>query len=293
MHAATFTIFGEVLFDHFPDGIRVLGGAPFNVAWHLQALGRQPLFISRVGKDTAGDDILATMQGAGMTRSGVQIDTTYPTGNVTVSITDGQPDYRILDQQAYDFIGSKPLPQNPKPGLLYHGSLALRNPVSRQAWLDLRQTWHDRIFLDVNLRAPWWRADEVLSWIADADWLKLNDEELALLLPGKQDIAQKMLLLQQRFQLSGVVVTRGSQGALALNAAAEFFDIVPERNLEIVDTVGAGDAFAAVLLLGIAEDWPMALTLKRAQDFASALVGQRGATIADPAFYRRFIDAWL
>ena len=54
-------IFGEVLFDCFPDGSRVLGGAPFNVAWHLQALGLEPLFLSRVGRDAAGREIRTAM----------------------------------------------------------------------------------------------------------------------------------------------------------------------------------------------------------------------------------------
>ena len=54
-------IFGEVLFDCFEDGSRVLGGAPFNVAWHLQAFGCKPLLISRVGDDPMGKLIRETM----------------------------------------------------------------------------------------------------------------------------------------------------------------------------------------------------------------------------------------
>jgi len=266
--------FGEVLFDNFPDGNRILGGAPFNVAWHLQALGRQSLFISRVGEDEAGRAIFAAMQGACM-----QIDTAHPTGRVAISITEGQLSYRILDRQAYDYIDTAALRLHPRQGLLYHGSLALR------------KSWNGPVFLNVNLRAPWWQADEVLGWIAGADWLKLNDEELDLLLPGEQSIDNKMHLLQQQYRLKGVVVIRGSQGALALDSAGELSSITPSGNIAVVDTVDAGDAFAAVLLLGIAESWPLALTLKRAQDFASALVGQRGATVADPRFYQGFIEA--
>ncbi|WP_026603746.1 PfkB family carbohydrate kinase [Methylomonas sp. 11b] len=292
MQTAFCTIFGEVLFDNFPDGSRILGGAPFNVAWHLQALGRPALFISRVGEDDAGREILAAMQSVGMTRSAMQIDADHPSGSVAISITDGQPSYRILDQQAYDYIDAEAFHHLRKQGLLYHGSLALRNSVSRQACLDLQQTWNGPVFLDVNLRAPWWQTNQVLEWVAGADWLKLNDEELELLLPGEQSISNKMHLLQQTYHLSGVVLTRGSQGAMALDSEGELFDIAPDRNIEILDTVGAGDAFAAVLLVGIAENWPMPMILKRAQDFASALVGQRGATVADPAFYQRFIDAW-
>jgi len=292
MQTAFLTIFGEVLFDNFPDGSRILGGAPFNVAWHLQAFGQQPLFISRIGEDEAGREILAAMQNQGMTRAGLQIDAAHPTGSVAISITDGQPSYRILEHQAYDYIDSKALGDMLRKGVLYHGSLALRNHVSRQALKDLKHTWHGLVFLDVNLRAPWWQADDVWQWISAADWLKLNDEELQILLPSEQSMRDKMLFLQQRYRLQGLLVTCGSQGALALTADGEFASIAPAGDIEVVDTVGAGDAFAAVMLLGIAEHWPLSLTLQRAQDFASALVGQRGATVADPMFYRKFVDAW-
>ncbi len=292
MYPGVFTIFGEVLFDNFPDGSRILGGAPFNVAWHLQALGQQPIFISRVGEDEAGSEIVSAMQNHGMSTASVQIDTAHPTGSVAISITDSQPSYRILDQQAYDYINSAALPDEASGGVLYHGSLALRNSVSRNAFMDLKNLWQGPVFLDVNLRAPWWQAAEVLEWIGDADWLKLNDEELLLLLPGTQSIDSKMQLLQQRYQLSGVVVTRGNQGALALDSRGNLRSIAPATDVVVVDTVGAGDAFAAVLLLGIAGNWPLDLSLQRAQDFASGLVGRRGATVSDPMFYRQFIDAW-
>lgn len=292
MQTAFLTIFGEVLFDNFPDGSRILGGAPFNVAWHLQAFGQQPLFISRIGEDQAGREILAAMQNLDMTRAGLQTDAIHPTGSVEISITDGQPGYRILEHQAYDYIDSRSLRVPTQQGLLYHGSLALRNSVSRHALEELKRNWQGQVFLDVNLRTPWWRAADVWQWISAADWLKLNDEELQILLPGEQSMRDKMLFLQQCHRLQGLVVTCGSQGALALTAEGEFASISPTGNVEVVDTVGAGDAFASVMLLGIAEQWPLSLTLQRAQDFASALVGQRGATVADPAFYRNFIEAW-
>ena len=85
-------IFGEVLFDHFPDGSVVLGGAPFNVAWHLQAFGRAPLFISRVGDDPLGRRIRDIMHGWEMDASGLQLDSAHPTGSVEVRIDDELPD---------------------------------------------------------------------------------------------------------------------------------------------------------------------------------------------------------
>ena len=87
-------LFGEVLFDRFPDGSVVLGGAPFNVAWNLQALGLSPLLISRIGDDDLGDRILAAMESRGMAIDGIQRDRRHPTGTVEVSLQDGQPGVR-------------------------------------------------------------------------------------------------------------------------------------------------------------------------------------------------------
>lgn len=292
MPADSITIFGEALFDCFPDGSRILGGAPFNVAWHLQGLGAAPIFVSRIGRDTAGSELLAAMQNQGMRQNGVEVDADRPTGSVAVSIDNGQPTYHILEQQAYDYIAAAEVSASTELGLLYHGSLALRHGVSRATFDQMKRNWRGPVFFDVNLRAPWWDADDIHKWIAGADWLKLNDEELALLLPEGHAIDSKLQLLQQRYDLLGVVVTRGEHGALALTDRGEFVEVEPATSVAVVDTVGAGDAFAAVLLLGIAHGWPLALALERAQDFASAIVGQRGATVRDPEFYRRFREAW-
>ena len=97
-------VFGEVLFDHFPDGSRVLGGAPFNVAWHLQAFGQSPAFISRIGNDPEGDTIRRAMQAWGMRTDSLQIDTKHPTGRVMVELVDGEPAYDIVRPSAWDAI---------------------------------------------------------------------------------------------------------------------------------------------------------------------------------------------
>ena len=121
-------IFGEVLFDRFPDGKQVLGGAPFNVAWHLQAFGRAPYFVSRIGADPEGDSVRESMRNWGMDLAGLQTDDTHPTGRVDVRITAGEPSYDIVHPCAYDAIAP---PGDVPGGLLYHGSLALRDARSR------------------------------------------------------------------------------------------------------------------------------------------------------------------
>lgn len=101
-----------------------------------------------------------------------------------------------------------------------------------------------------------------------------------------------MRLFLAQHNLEVLVVTCGSQGAMAVNNAGQFAKVEPAGNLAVVDTVGAGDGFSAVLLLGLQHGWPLQLTMDRAQSFASALVTRQGATVQDLSFYQAFRDAW-
>lgn len=290
-------IFGEALFDCFPDGTEVLGGAPFNVAWHLTAFDASPIFISRVGEDGLGDRIEQAMSERGMTRVGLQRDPAHGTGTVQVSLADGEPSYDIVSDRAYDHIDSGALPDLPAGALLYHGSLALRHRVSAKALGVLREALDPPVFLDVNLRDPWWDETAVRGMIDAARWVKLNADELGLLTPGvdasvTDPIEARALALVQRHGLELVIATLGAAGALALGADGTVCHIVPEQSVQVVDAVGAGDGFASVLILGLLRGWPLPQTLQRAQAFASAMVGQRGATVSDPEFYAAFARDW-
>ena len=283
-------IFGEVLFDHFPDGKRVLGGAPFNVAWHLQAFGQMPLFNSRIGCDPEGNEVLTAMQDWGLDTRHLQTDTERSTGWVSISFDDGEPVYDIVAPCAYDAIEAETAGVDCQ--LLYHGSLALREAKSRHTLESLRSGQPKIIFMDVNLRPPWWQRELVLDMVQQADWVKLNDDELARLQAAETGDTLRPADFLARHGLKGLVLTHGSRGAELLTHAGEHFEVQPDRDIEVVDTVGAGDAFASVMILGLVNEWPMDLTLQRAQAFASCLVGNRGATVSDIAFYRSFIDEW-
>jgi fructokinase len=285
-------IFGEVLFDHFPDGSRVLGGAPFNVAWHLQAFGQTPIFISRIGDDPPGRAITASMESWGMCLDALQTDCNHPTGKVQVLVNDGEPHYEIVVDCAYDFIDQKMPLTEPTQGILYHGSLALRNPITRTALQTLMTQHQGKHFIDINLRPPWWTLETLLPFLYDADYVKLNETELMALCPEYSGFEIAMLTFYKQFDLELLVVTRGAKGAIAYDKQVGYAVIPPPASTVVVDTVGAGDAFAAILILGLKRQWPLEMTLQRAQEFASAMVGLRGATVADSAFYRKLRDRW-
>jgi fructokinase len=285
-------IFGEVLFDCFPDGNSVLGGAPFNVAWHLQAFGMSPLVVSSIGDDELGHKVQSAMQDWGMNVSGLQLDPLHPTGSVDIEFNDGEPQYTIVEHRAYDYIDAGLLPSLPRNRLLYHGSLALRNQASRDALSSLKQHHSDTVFMDVNLRDPWWEKMFVLKLADDADWVKLNEDELIQLGRGTGDIESQAREFLDTHKLKGLVVTLGAKGAIALTDDGKQAGAAPSRTLEVVDTVGAGDAFTSVLILGIMLQWPLQQTIQRAQQFASLMVGRQGATVHDPGFYRAMIADW-
>lgn len=280
-------IFGEVLFDHFPDGQAVLGGAPFNVAWHLQALKQSPYLISRVGEDEDGGRVRSAMEQWGMDTTGLQSDPQRATGQVRVSIIDGEPRYDIVEDCAYDAIEPAGLENC---DFLYHGSLAARCDKSADALLQLRDTAPKTVFVDANLRQPWWRLERLEELLQGAHWIKLNGDELAELQGGNSKGAAQDFFA--RFKLQGLILTHGADGAEMFLADGYHARVESASNIEVVDTVGAGDGFASIMVLGLLEGWPMALTLQRAQVFAERIVARRGATVAEPQFYQNFREDW-
>lgn len=291
MNKHPITLLGEVLFDQLPNNLSILGGAPFNVAWHLHAFGQQPQFISRVGDDDNGQIVRQTMHNWGMSTDLVQRDSLHPTGVVQVVIEDNEPQYLIIPEQAYDYIEMPTAIARCE--FFYHGSLAARSPITKATLLAVKKLHQGKIFVDINLRTPWWEKAGVIELIKDADWLKLNLEEFNLLFGSSTAIESDMTTILSHYQLEGIVVTCGEQGALALARDGGFFTITPSSdNNPVVDTVGAGDAFSAVLLIGLIRHWDLAITLQRAQEFASAITQQHGAIVNDIIFYQKFNKSW-
>ncbi len=286
-------IFGEALFDTFPDGTAVLGGAPFNVAWHLQGFGLTPLFISRVGSDARAEQVLDAMTGWGMDLAGVQRDSTRPTGVVQIQLQGKGHSFDIVPDQAYDHIDADAALGHigDDSALLYHGSLIARAPGSRQALERLRAAGLPT-FVDINLRAPWWDEQSVKVILQGARWVKLNDEELVVLSGGTRTdqigVAQSM---RAHYGLAMLVVTRGAGGAF-ITTADDLMQGSPVTVDVLVDTVGAGDAFSSVVILGLIHDWPLGQTLQRALEFAAAICRIRGATTTDRNLYSSHLQRW-
>ena len=291
-------IYGEVLFDCFPDGQEVMGGAPFNVAWHLQGFGAAPLFISRVGDDAQGARVRDAMRNWHMDERGIQLDPDHPTGRVEIGLSETGHSFSILPDQAYDYIATgdalaAQAALGASPALLYHGSLIARGPVSHATLAALRAASQAPSFIDINLRAPWWAAEQIEALLPEAHWLKLNDEELTSLRGPTSSVAAAEAQAEQLRTASGiawVILTRGAAGASFIGDALHRGEA--PRIQHLVDSIGAGDAFSAVTILGLLHDWPMELTLERALAFAARICEQRGATAPDRALYTALRRDW-
>jgi fructokinase len=295
----TVILFGEVLADIFPDRT-VLGGAPFNVAFHLKAFGLNPVLITRLGDDSLRNKVLETMSKNGMETLGLQYDKNYQTGRVLVHVDDSGHRFEILPLQAYDFIHPAVVRMatlSVKPAMVYFGTLAQRSDTSRMALKILLRSTGAAKFLDINLREPWYNEKTLRQSLRYADIVKLNTEELVVLvemfeLPGNKP--QDMILeLMNQFELEQVVVTCGVEGAWHMNRAGKIVDARENRRITtLVDTVGAGDGFAAVCILGTLRQWPVAKTMERANTFAAAICEIRGAIPDHADFYQPFTQEW-
>lgn len=293
-------IIGEALFDEFDDGNVTLGGAPFNVAWHLQGFALNPVFVTRIGNDPLGDSILQSMQTWGMDTAGVQRDSVYPTGRVKVHLDNGQPSFSIIDNQAYDFIASDAIValsvwQEKAISRFYHGSLIARNSTSRTSLQLLRDLDNSPVFVDINLRAPWWQHAVLESFLPDVQHIKLNGDELALLvgwaIKSDADLAQATAFIRQKYQAQLVIVTLGARGVYLMSENATHMLTAPVVTA-LKDTVGAGDAFSAVMMLGLHLEWSLLSMAERALDFAAAICCIHGAVAKEREFYANFLAKW-
>lgn len=291
-------LFGEVLIDAFPDRL-VLGGAPFNVARHLRAFGLNPMLISRTGNDEYRNIVLAAMDYYDMETLGVQCDLTHPTGKVSVHISKEGHRFNVLPDQAYDFINpaiTRMVTLSAQADMVYFGTLAQRNTMSRRALDALLSSTSAPRMLDLNLRKPWYDPSTLKRSLTHANVLKVNEEELHVLsdmlkLQAEDERAAASQLMRQ-YGLECVLVTYGEVGAWMLDKEGAEIDMPGIAANSVVDTVGAGDAFSAVFIAGALSGWPAPLTMTRANAFAAAICSQTGAIPEHPDFYTTFLREW-
>lgn len=272
--------FGEVLWDMFPNE-KIIGGAPLNVALRMNALGVDSQIISRVGKDTLGEEIQNYLADNQLSKRFLQTSEKLPTGQVLVHLNDeGSASYTIAEPVAWDEISlTEDLKEEvSQSDLFLYGSLATRNSHSFSTLNALLSLAPYKVF-DVNLRPPFYAMPVLKTLMEAADLIKFNDEELAIIqqeLGGtKNDLKDQLLFLAEKTNTPTLCVTLGSEGAL-LYHQGEFYE-QSGFPIKVVDTVGAGDSFLATLLSGILLKTSMQDTLANACAMGAMVAGRKGA----------------
>ena len=272
---------GEVLWDSLPTGL-FPGGAPFNVAIHLHQLKNDVKFVTRVGNDILGVEIVRRMRTHGLPVDYVQMDDDLPTGFVLVESTDpDNPQYDIKEPAAWDEIELQPglLEDAEETEAVVFGSLAQRNPTTRKTVHQLLDTGAPGAF-DVNLRPPYDEKEVVEPSLEKSELVKLNDEELERLAQWfgiEGGYEESIRGLADRFDCRTICVTRGSDGATLFHEGS--FHEHQGYDVTTVDAVGAGDAFLAGLLTKLLdEDSSPADALEYANVLGAYVVTCSGAT---------------
>jgi fructokinase len=286
---------GEILFDVFPD-YRRLGGAPFNFAYHLKNFGFNVRFISRIGMDDAGKEILHRLELARFNLDDVQIDDDHPTGSVNVKLDkSGTPEFDIISEVAYDYIEFIPeyhlnLISNAK--MIYFGSLVQRGETgfeNLQAFIS-RNSPKILNFYDINLRPGCYNNAIIEKSLLKTDILKLNTGELAKLkqmLSLKNSNEEFVHHLIETHSIRTVSLTKGELGSELFTSQGSFSS-EPIEAIKVVDSVGAGDAYAAMLVAGLLKKWSPEKILYRASLFASRICEIKGAIPESASFYEPF-----
>jgi fructokinase len=302
-------VFGEALVDEFPTE-QVVGGAPFNVARHLAAFMAPALMITRIGRDRNGQAVRAEFERFAMRDAGLQVDPMEETGRVVVERSGNGHRFHILPRQAYDFIDADAAVAalaGLDAGMVYFGTLVQREPAASKA-LDAvlaALPASTKRYLDLNLRTGQVEESTVMRSLEAADIVKVNEEELQALFQwvfqigrdspplATEELHAACRALVQRFALETLIVTLGHRGSVVFCADGT---LLANRDNPappfVIDTVGAGDAFSAIFLLGRARGWPLALTLARANEFAGAICAVAGAVPRDLNFYDKWATAF-
>ncbi|KOH43430.1 carbohydrate kinase family protein [Sunxiuqinia dokdonensis] len=269
---------GEVLWDRLPSGAKP-GGAPMNVALHLNAIGQDASIVSRIGHDQPGQELKTFLENSGLSTEFIQLDEKLPTSEVLVHLDENNnATYEICEPVAWDNLQlTESLAEKAKKsGVLVYGSLASRHQQTRQTILKLLDGDALKL-IDVNLRKPYDRRELVEPLLEKADIIKLNDDELLVFAAwhGKQNLDEKELTqwLAGQYRASLVCVTKGENGAL-LFCEGRFHDH-PGFKINAIDTVGAGDAFLAGLIAALFD--------QKNYDEALAFACATGAFVASKA----------
>ena len=271
---------GEVLWDLLPDG-KMLGGAPINFAYHASQLGAVGVAISSVGKDELGHEIIKSVDTKGVVNC-ISVNK-YPTGTVGITLSDGIADYVIYENVAWDFIEltKESVSTLLKADAICFGTLAQRNKVSRDAIMTALKLVPQKCLkvYDINLRQKYYNAELISNSLLSCDVFKINDDEILLFkqlfnLDGNEvEVCQTIL---KTYTIEYLALTKGENGSYLFHG--DEISFLPTPAVDVKDTIGAGDSFTSVLVMGILNNLSLAEIHLKAVEISAFVCTQKGAT---------------
>ena len=289
---------GEILWDLLPEG-KQLGGAPANFAYHAKCQGEESSVVSAVGEDPLGEEILAYLERINLDTKYIKKDQYHPTGTVEVKLDkNGKPDYIIHTEVAWDNISMTKSVSGlaTKLDAVCFGSLAQRSEVSAETisqFIEITSTGCLRIF-DINIRQNFYNSDIIEKSLRLANCFKINEDEFSLIAQmfsftgSEENIVEKFI---SNFDLKIIALTKGEEGScLYTNNECSYLKSDP---VDVVDTVGAGDAFTASLCSGLLRDYPLEKIHRQATGLAAYVCTQKGATPEIPESFQSNINQFL
>lgn len=283
---------GEILFDVFNDS-EELGGAPINFAYHVNRLGAQGYAISTIGNDERGKRVLAELELRKLSSECLTVIDEYQTGYVQAHVDEaGVATYDFPDDIAWDHLqlNQRALELAPEIDAVCFGSLVQRSKESRQTlmrFLELIPESAMKVF-DINLRQNFYSPEVILQSLNHSDILKLNDDELPILmemLAVKGDELTALKSIVDRFDLQLAALTRGGNGSL-LVAPDDCNDHPGVRAGTIADTIGAGDAFTAATVISYLKKYDLKAINGKANSVAAWVCSQKGAMPMMPESFK-------
>ena len=270
---------GELLWDMLPSG-KAIGGAPANFAYHAGRLGDEGWVVSAVGDDALGHEILDVLDEKRLHSLVSMVD--KPTGTVQVSLDDaGVPTYTIVEDVAWDHIPftSKMQELASRADAVCFGSLVQRNGsrASVLKFLEAVPASALKVF-DINLRQHFYTPEILRKSLEIADVLKINDEEIVTLSEMfglGSDPREACRKLIGQYSLRFVLLTKGARGSEVISPD----EVIPQGvgKVDVVDTVGAGDAFTAAFTVAYLRGDSLADAQKLAGEVTAYVCSHKGA----------------
>ena len=279
--------FGEILWDTYPTE-KHIGGAPLNFSAHFVKSGGEAYLLSAVGADELGESALSFLREHGIRTDYVSVLRGKRTGECLVTL-DGQgiPRYELLSDVAYDEI--------PEPDLLgadfdafYFGSLALRSEKNRKTVSGVLKSRDFReVFVDINIRPPFFSSDVIRFAFQNATILKISEEEMPtvtkLLFGWERDAAESAKTIAETFgNVKIILITKGENGSVAYDCKNGRTVCCEAVKVKVVSTVGAGDSFSAAFLYGYLSGKPIEDCLRSATKVSAFVCSQAQAIPPDP-----------